>query len=128
MPDKTIYLTVNDLYNINEAVTEGLPYVRDRHLLQSAARRPRLSFYGQPQFPTLHDKAAAVMHSLAYHHLFADGNKRTAIRAVKLFLEANGIRPTWTEAEIEAFVLRVAQGEADVPEIAGWLRDHTQAS
>jgi len=107
-------------------VTEGLPHVRDRHLLQSAARRPRLSLYGQPQFPTLHDKAAAVMHSLAYHHLFADGNKRTAIRAVKLFLEANGIRPIWTEAEIEAFVLRVAKGAVDVPEIANWLRDHTQ--
>ncbi|QPC84444.1 type II toxin-antitoxin system death-on-curing family toxin [Phototrophicus methaneseepsis] len=121
-----VYLTVNDLYNINEEVTNGLPYVRERHLLRSAANRPLLSLYGQPQFPTLLDKAAATMHSLAYHHLFADGNKRTAVRAVELFLGSNGVVPTWTDDEIRQFTLEVAQGRIDTPEIATWLADHTR--
>jgi death-on-curing protein len=121
-----VYLTVNDLYNINEEVTNGLPYVRDRHLLRSAANRPMLSLYGQPQFPTLLEKAAATFHSLAYHHLFADGNKRTAVRAVELFLRSNDIMPTWTDQQMRDFALHVALGEIDTPEIAAWLDDHTQ--
>lgn len=120
-----IYLTANDLYNINEEVTQALPYVRDRHLLLSAVERPRLSFYNQPQFPTLHDKAAAVLESLAYHHLFADGNKRTALRAVTLFLEANGWQPIWGEQEEYDYILEVAQGRHTPADIAVWLRERT---
>src|SRR5688572_15827723 len=83
------YLTASDLYNLNDEVTGGHTYVRDVHLLNSAAKRPAIVVFGEEQFPTLIDKAAALLHSLAYHHLFADGNKRTALRAVTLFLEKN---------------------------------------
>lgn len=123
--NEIVYLTANDLYNINEDVTQGLPWVRDRHLLLSAVRRPRISLYGQPQFPSMMDKAAALMHSLAYHHLFADGNKRTALRAVTLFLEANHLQPTWDDAEARDFVLLVAQGARDVDSISAWLAEHS---
>jgi death on curing protein len=123
---KITYLTTDDLWKINEEVTQSLPYVRDVNLLHSAVARPRLSFYGQPQFPTLHDKAAAIMESLAYHHLFADGNKRTALKAVTLFLELNGWQPTWTDQEEYDYFLEVAQGQHPVDQIAGWLREHTE--
>lgn len=124
--DGIVYLSVNDLYNINEEVTGALPYVRDRHLLRSAAQRPRLSLFGQPQFPTLLEKAAAIMHSLAYHHLFADGNKRTAARATNLFLLANGVRLAVDDATQYNFILKVAQGEKDVADIVVWLQTHTE--
>jgi death-on-curing protein len=122
-----LYLTVEDLYAINEEVTQAVPYVRDRHLLFSAVNRPRLSFYGQPQFPTLHEKAAALLESLAYHHLFADGNKRTALRAVTKFLEINGWQPTWSEQGEYDYILQVAQGTQSLEQIAAWLRAHTVA-
>lgn len=122
--DDIVYLTVNDLYNINEEVTGGLPYVRDRHLLRSAAHRPRMMLFGEPQFPTLHDKAAATLHSLAYHHLFADGNKRTAARATVMFLAANGCRLTVNDDTFNDFVLSVARGKQSVEDIADWLRQH----
>jgi death on curing protein len=124
--DGFVYLTVNDLYNINEQVTERLPYVRDRHLLRSAAQRPTMSLFGQPQFPTVYDKAAALLHSLAYHHLFADGNKRTAARALHLFLNANGLQLTSSEDAEYRFILSVAKGERDIEAIASWLQGHTQ--
>ena len=120
-----VYLTVNDLYNINEQVVRGIPFVRDYNLLASEAKRPRISLFGQPQFPTLLDKAAALMHSLAYRHLFADGNKRTAARATRLFLEHNGIQPTWSETELADYLLQVAQGQFDTDAIAEWLANHT---
>jgi death-on-curing protein len=126
-PRKSItYLTANDLYNINEEVTGALPFVRDRHLLLSAARRPMLQLFGQEQFPTLLDKAAALLESLARHHLFVDGNKRTAIRAVTMFLEANDIRPNWQAQDEYDFVLSVAKGEQELPAIVAWLRANTR--
>lgn len=121
-----VYLNVNDLYNINEEVTGKVPFVRDRHLLLSAERRPRMMVFGEEQFPTLYDKAAALLQSLAYHHLFVDGNKRTAIRAVEMFLKANHLHPTWQTREEYDFVLRVAQGQVDIPEISAWIEAHTR--
>jgi death-on-curing protein len=120
------YLTANELYSINEEVTGELPYVRDRHSLQYAARRPYIMVFGQEQFPTLLEKAAALMDSLAHNHLFGDGNKRTAIRAVTMFLEANGVQPAWSEADAMEFVLSVAKGEQTVETILAWLEQNTK--
>ena len=125
-PDPEHILSPNDLYNINSKVTGMMPFVRDYQLLRSAVRRPYLILFGEEQFPTLIDKAAATMHSLAAHHLFSDGNKRTAVRATQLFLEANGIQPTWTQDEVATFVLEIAKGEVAVEDVAVWLAEHTE--
>jgi death-on-curing protein len=117
--DKSVrYLTASDLYNLNDEVTGGHTYVRDVHLLNSAAARPALVVFNEVQFPTLIDKAASLLHSLAYHHLFADGNKRTAQKALVRFLYMNGHRVTWDSATERAFILEVAQGMLNVEQIA----------
>ena len=120
-------LSANDLYNINSEVTGRMPFLREHQLLQSVVARPYIVIFGEEQFPSLLDKAAATMHALAAYHVFADGNKRTAIRATQMFLEANGIRPTWDEDEVRQFVLKIAKGESDLQEVNGWLRDHTES-
>ncbi len=114
------YLSASDVVAINEAIT-GSAGIRELRLLDSALRRPALVLFGEEQFPTLLDKAAAYLHSLAYHHLFYDGNKRTAVRAVELFLSRNGMRLIYTAAVDDAFVLEIAQGLHDVQHIALWL-------
>lgn len=125
--DKPIrYLTFSDLYNINHTVTNGDTFVRDLHLLESAVKRPALTVFGEAQFPTLLDKAAALIHSLAYHHLFADGNKRTAVQAVTYFLELNGYEVIWKKDSEYPFILEVAQGMHDVEAIAQWLADYVR--
>ena len=125
--DKPVrYLTYSDIYNINHTVTNGDTFVRDMHLLQSAVKRPALKVFGEQQFPTLLDKAAALIHSLAYHHLFADGNKRTAVQAVTLFLEWNGYEVTWKYDTEYPFILEVAQGKHDVEAIAAWLASYVR--
>lgn len=120
-PDPIRYLTASELYNINVEILDGDTLVRDLHLLTSAARRPMITLFGQEQFPTLIDKAAALLHSLAYHHLFMDGNKRTALQAVTIFLNLNGYDLTWDAQTEYAFILDVAQGKYDVPAIAAFL-------
>jgi death on curing protein len=119
-------LSAGDLYTINEEVTDTAPFVRDPQILHSAVKRPYLILFGEEQFPTLLEKAAVTMYSVAAHHIFVDGNKRTAIRATIMFLEANGIRPVWDEKEIADFVLRIAKGEVEVEEIALWLDNRTE--
>ena len=118
-------LSAADIYTINETVTGRATFVRDHQVLHSAVKRPYLILFGEEQFPTLLDKAAATLHAIAAHHIFVDGNKRTAARATALFLEANGIQPTWTDTASEAFTLRVARGDADIEAISAWLAEHT---
>jgi death-on-curing protein len=114
------YLTAEDLINLNAAITHD-PMIRDLHLLHSAVRRPKIVLFGEPQFPTLADKAAALLESLAYHHLFVDGNKRTAVQAVALFLARNGARFAYDAARDAEFVLAVARGEQETTAIAAWI-------
>jgi death-on-curing protein len=115
------YLTAEDLINLNAAIT-GDPMIRDVHLLHSAIRRPKLMLFGEPQFPALADKAAALLESLAYHHLFVDGNKRTAVQAVTLFLERNDARFRYDARDAD-FVLTVAQGGQPIEAIAAWIEE-----
>ena len=63
---------------------------RDRGLVDSAVARPFQTACGQEVFPTLPEKAAALFHSLIANHPFDNGNKRTAVIALDLFLSANG--------------------------------------
>lgn len=123
-PDRI--LLMNDLITINDEVTDNASIVRDHKLLRSAVARPYQVVFGVEQFPTLIEKAAATLHSLAARHLFIDGNKRTAARATALFLEANGIEPTWTDSEMKAFVLQVARGEVELEAIAPWIEAHSR--
>lgn len=120
------YLTINDLYVINEAVTGRVPVVRDKRLLRSAAARPMMVLFGVPQFPSIPEKAAALLHSLAYHHLFADGNKRTAAIATATFLERNGLCLTWDERTAHRYILEVAQGKHEIEDIALMLSGYTE--
>jgi death-on-curing protein len=119
-------LSASDLYTINEEVTGYAPFVRDHQVLASAVKRPFLIVFGEEQFPSMLEKAAALFHSLAAHHVFVDGNKRTATVAVRRFLEENGFTPKWEANEMEAFALKVAKHEAEIEEIANWLADRTE--
>lgn len=120
------YLTAADISNINYEIMGGDSFPRDFHLLNSAVARPAMWLFGQEQFPTIIDKAASLLHSLAYHHLFVDGNKRTALKAVEQFLELNGYELIWSEQEEYDFILEVAQGRFDVAEVALQLTPYVQ--
>ena len=121
-------LSASDLYNINEEVTGYAPFVRDHQVLASTVKRPFLIVFGEEQFPSMIEKAAVLFHSLAAHHVFVDGNKRTATVAVRRFLEENGFTPKWEASEMEAFALKVAKHEAEIEEIAAWLTDRVEDS
>ncbi|MEU7208450.1 Fic family protein [Streptomyces sp. NPDC044989] len=49
--------------------------VRDMGLLVSAIERPRTNVFGAELYPTLHEKAAALLHSVARNHALIDGKQ-----------------------------------------------------
>ena len=108
-----IFLDTDDLLHITERVTGAEPIVRDVGLLTAAAQRPRASAFGEDAYSSLHDKAAALMHSIARNHALVDGNKRLALGATIAFLGVNGWRLTLTEDEAYDLIVAVATGALD---------------
>jgi death-on-curing protein len=124
----TEYLDLDDLLAAAEAAVGKPPEVRDWGLLEAALARPQASVFGADAYPGLHEKAAALMHSLARNHALVDGNKRLAWVATRLFYLFNrgDLRPP-TVDQAEALVVGVAAGQLDVPEIADTLATWTAA-
>jgi death-on-curing protein len=67
----------------------GIRECRDRRLLESAVSLPLQSAFGHECYVTIHQKAACLFHSLIANHPFSNGNKRTAVLALDLFLLSN---------------------------------------
>ncbi len=114
------YLSVEDLLEVASGVMREVA-VRDSGLLAGAAARPAITVFGDDAYPTLPDKAAALLHSLVRNHALVDGNKRLAWSATRVLCLINGRDLTYTVDEAEELMLAAAAGELDVPDIAQWL-------
>jgi death-on-curing protein len=120
------YLTVEDLLVIANVVIDA-PVVRDVGLLDSAAHRPQASAFGKDAYPTVHEKAAALLEAVARNHALADGNKRLAWAATAVFYDLNGFEPEPpTVGEAVELVVAVASGQLELGKLgerlAGWAR------
>lgn len=123
-----IYLDLEAVLHIATRALGSEPEVRDHGLLASALARPRTSAFGRDAYPGIHEKAAALLHSLARNHPLVDGNKRLALAATIAFYGMNGMRLTLTNDEAYDLVIDVATGKLDdVPGIASVLRGDTEA-
>lgn len=122
------YLTLDEVVYINERlpdrihkILKGKQRVRDMALLETAVLRPITSAFGQDAYPTPQEKAAALLHSIARNHPFADGNKRTAAIAAIFMLEVNGLCVAWNAEEALAQIVAMAEGSLSVQDFAAWL-------
>ncbi len=107
--------------------TLGNVEVRDLGLLESAAARPSTRAFGQDAYPTLHAKAAALVHSVARNHALVDGNKRLALASLMAILGMNGERLTLDDDGAHDLIIDVASGVLDeVDQIARRLDDATE--
>lgn len=125
------YLTVDELIYINEMlpgndqihkILKGKQKVRDMGLLEAAAGRPQQSVFGADAYPTLPEKAAALLHAISRNHPFADGNKRTATLAALMMLEVNGQQVIWDVAQALENIVAVAEGQMTVEKFAAWIQ------
>ena len=102
----------------------GTGGIRDLGLLQSALAMPQASFDRQFLHGSLHEMAAAYLFHLVQNHPFLDGNKRIGLAAAIAFLGLNDLWLECGEEELADFVLRVARGELQKPDVAVFIRAH----
>jgi death-on-curing protein len=120
-----IFLDLEDLLHVARR-TLGDVEIRDVGLLESASARPRSTAFGEDAYPSIHAKAAALLHSIALNHPLVDGNKRLALAASIAFYGLNGFRLILSNDEAYELVMAVAAGELDdVERIAGRLESGT---
>ena len=120
-----IHLDLDDLLHVARRTLGDVEF-RDIGLLESAAARPRSTAFGEDAYPSVHDKAAALLHSVARNHPLVDGNKRLSLASTIAFYGLNGMRLTLSNDEAYEFVMAIASGQLDdVEPIAERLRDDT---
>ncbi len=118
----TAYLSLDDLLAAAEAAVGRAPDVRDYGSLESALARPQATVFGDDAYPHLHQKAAALLHSLVRNHALVDGNKRLGWVAVRLFYIVNDRDLRADLDDAFALVMGIAAGDInDIDEIAVWL-------
>ncbi len=103
------YLSAEEILVIHARVidvTGGRHGIGDPGLLMSLCNRPRTTLGGTEQFATVFEKAAVYLDSLAWYHVFVDGNKRTAVVCAARFIFLNGYNLTATNTAVERFVFR----------------------
>jgi death-on-curing protein len=103
-----IYLDLDDIV----ALTQRAGFtITDHGLVESALARPRASVFGEEAYPGIHEKAAALFQSLATNHALADGNKRAAWAATRMFYGFNDYRIVATENARFDLIIAVATRE-----------------
>lgn len=120
----TEYLTLEDLVSLCRDL--GILPVRDLGLLHSAAERPATTLYGTDVYPTIHEKAAALLQSLSRNHALIDGNKRLGWLSTVVFYGLNGLELDAPDDDAYDLVIAVSTGAADVSDVsavlAAWVR------
>lgn len=124
----TDYLDVADLLVIADRIAGGTAGVRDVGLLAGAAGRPATTWNGAEVYPTLDDKAGALLLSLVSDHALIDGNKRLGWVAVNVFYGLNGFGLRAPQDDAFELVMAIAKGVVtDVPAVAAVLRSWREA-
>jgi len=128
MSTPNIQFTVQDIHELHTQLEDVFVLssgVRDENLLASAVNTPFQTFMGNDLYPSIYDKAAQLCYGIANNHPFIDGNKRTALHSMYVYLIINGFDITASQQDVENLIINVAAGNMTNVELAQWLRRNT---
>lgn len=128
MSTPNIQFTIQDIYKLHNQLEEAFILssgVRDENLLASAVNAPFQTFMENDLYPSIYDKAAQLCYGIANNHPFTDGNKRTALHSMYVYLIINGFDITATQQDVENMIIDVAAGKMTNVELAHWLQENT---
>ena len=112
---------VKEIHSMMIAETGGTDGLRDEGLLESAVNAPFQTFDDQPLYRTIEAKAARLGFSLVNNHAFVDGNKRTGMMSMLVFLEMNGLGREYADEDIIRVGLALADGSMDYSALLEWI-------
>jgi len=120
-----IHLTLDEALHVARRVIGDDVLVRDAGLLAAAVARPATSIGGTDAYPTIVEKAAALVHSVVRNHALVDGNKRLGLMLLIVFLSVNGCRVGLSNDQAYDLIVAIADGRLDtVADIAAVLEPH----
>lgn len=122
----TIAIILDDVLTFHEHMEKTFVMDKGIHnigLLESAISTPFQTFGGQDLYPSIIDKAARLCYSLAKNHPFRDGNKRSAVHSMLVFLYINGIELKYTQLELEEMIIAVADSRMPSDELKKWIEE-----
>lgn len=121
------YLSLEELLILHEYQIEkfgGVHGIRDIRLVESAVYRPQNTFDGKELYKDIFEKAGALGHAIITFHPFTDGNKRTGLYAMLVFLQLNGIEVSISNKELVNLGLAIAKGDLTIEPLSSFLRKH----
>jgi death on curing protein len=105
----------------------GRPGIQSLNLIDAAISRPYQGYYR-----TLARKCAALIQSMAGNHGFIDGNKRTTLILVNLFLEKSGHRLggvaiAQQNVDLERLIVDSVQHAVTFDDMVAWFKARIKA-
>lgn len=122
----TIAIILDDVLAFHEHMEKTFVMDKGIHnmgLLESAISTPFQTFGGQDLYPSIIDKAARLCYGLAKNHPFRDGNKRSAVHSMLVFLYINGIELKYTQLELEEMIIAIADSRMPSDELKKWIEE-----
>jgi death-on-curing protein len=117
-----IHLTLDEALHVARRTVGDDVVVRDAGLLEAALARPATTVDSRDAYPSVVEKAAALVHSAVRNHALVDGDERLGLMLVIVFLGANGRALAMTNEEAYEFIVAIADGRLDdVPSIVAHL-------
>jgi death-on-curing protein len=124
-----LYLTVEEVMHIHARAMESMGWneapLRSEGELASAVARPQhAAYYGGADIAY---QAVTLAVGISQNQPFVDGNKRTAMATMRVFLQLNGYAinadPLPIALHIEAVADRLGSLDEAIDEFASWLRE-----
>jgi death on curing protein len=112
------------LHNLMHSFTGGSSGIRDFAALESAIYHAYASFEGKDLYPTIEEKGARQAYGIIRNHPFIDGNKRTGLFVMLVFLELNNIKLYFTQSELVNLGVGISKGKIDSDQITKWILKH----
>jgi death-on-curing protein len=126
MTPPTEFLNLDDVLDLCRKLLGDPPPVRDIGLLGSAVARPQTTLGEEDAYPTITEKAAALLQSLVINHALIDGNKRLGWLATAVFLEINDFSVAHVpNNDVYELVMHIASTNPPLSDIVQRLRAMT---
>lgn len=82
--------------------------VKSFDLLSSAVSRQDVEFGGIQKWTDEYHKMATLLYGITKNHAFEDGNKRTALLSLLLFIDKNNLQVSYKQSVLELLIVRIA--------------------
>lgn len=99
--------------------------VRAENLFKSQCYSSYQTFDGRELYPDVYDKAVRYLFGFATNQVFLDGNKRTAVMTMLVFLKLNNIVLDISNTDLYSLGMEVANKQVNESDVKFYLKRHT---